>query len=250
MFPSLSLRYFPNIKQISMFTTKQTLILLLLLPFTFLNGQNIEKLLVEKKWSAYDNFVIIDFQKGGKAVLEYAYCTYCRGNKDTLDWSVKKKLLLLGGDSLLIKNHSSKTIITHQYQRKFALTALEKIKPSEFIKEDITRFLTSSDSMFIKVKSTNFDNSKKKAIHFNTNGKMWMGNSKYRGQWALKYFYGSLFLIYVNRYAVNKDFPLIKILEFNENKLTGLPIPSIKRGSPFMIEIIPNSGLPLAEGGE
>ena len=234
-----------------MFTTKQTLILVLLfLPFTFLSGQKIEKLLMEKKWSAYDNFAMIDFQEGGKAIFEYAYCTYCKDNRDTLDWSVKKDMIIIGSDTLVVKSQSSRAITTYQYQQKFTLTAIDRLEPSALNKDEITDFLTSNDTMFIKVKSVHFDNSKLKAIHFEKKGQMWIGESEFRGQWALKYFYGNIFLIYINRYALNKDFPLLKILEFNNKKLSALPIPSLKRGSPFVVEIILNDEAPLADGGE
>lgn len=213
------------------------LFILFLFFFSTSNAQNINKILEEHQWSAYDNFAIIDFQEDGRAVLEYAYCSYCKGNMDTLDWSVTNKLLLLGGDSLKIKTGNALQIVTEQYGNQFIFKNADKVKASKLEKEQIINHLVSETPLSIKVVSTKFKTNKTQPVQFKTNGKMWLEESKYRGQWAIKSFYGQQFLIYINRFSVNRDFPLLKIKSLKKGILIGQPIPSIKKGAPFLLEI-------------
>ena len=213
------------------------LLILFLFHFSTLSAQNIKKILVKNQWSAYDDFAIIDFQEDGHAVLEYAYCSYCKSNLDTLDWKIVDKLLVLGVDSLNIKTGNSNQIITKQYGNQFIFKNATKIKTSKLKKEAIINHLVSETPLSIKINSTNFNNNKTQLVQFKSNGKMWLDDAKYQGQWAIKSFYGQLFLIYINRFSVNRDFPLLKIKRLKKGKLIGQPIPSIRKGSPFYLEI-------------
>lgn len=223
-----------------MIQTKHFIFLFFLFSISSLSAQNITKLLIENKWSAYDNFAIIDFQTNGKAVLEYAYCSYCSGNRDTIDWTLDKKILTLGTDSLLIKSASSSSISTFQYGQEFIFKAQKKLKPDKLKKENIINFLMQDTPLSVKIKSDKFKNSNAQLIQFKENNQMWIDDSKNRGQWAIKSFYGSTFLIYINRFSVNRNFPLLKIKSLKKGKLIGQPIPSITKGSPFELEISSN----------
>lgn len=213
------------------------LFILFLFNLSTLNAQNISKILVDNQWFAYDNFAIVDFQEDGKAVFEYAYCSYCKGNIDTLDWKLTDQLFMLGGDSLSIKTANSSEIITEQYGNSFIFKNIKKIKASKLKKEAIINHLVGEKPLSIKVNSTKFKSDKVQTVQFKSNGKMWLEDPKYRGQWAVKTFYGQHFLIYINRFSVNRDFPLLKIKSLKKGKLIGQPIPSITKGSPFVLEI-------------
>lgn len=208
-----------------------------LLFFSNLNAQNIEKTLVDNQWSAYDGFAVVDFQENGKVLLEYAYCSYCKGNVDTLDWQLSGQLLILGEDSLKIKSTTKNEVITQQYGHSFNFKNIKKIKASKLKKEALMNHLVTDIPLSIKVNSTKFSNSNTQDIQFKSNGKMWIENPKYRGQWAIKSFYGQYFLVYINRYTVNRDFPLLRIKSLKKGTLVGVPIPSITKGAPFFLEI-------------
>lgn len=213
------------------------LFLLCLLFFSNLNAQDTEKILVDNQWSAYDGFAIVDFQENGKALLEYAYCSYCKGNVDTLDWQLSGQLLKLGEDSLNVKSATKNEVITEQYGHQFKFKNIKKIKASKLQKDELINYLVTDIPLSIKVNSIKFSNAQAQDLQFKSNGKMWIENPKYRGQWALKSFYGQYFLIYINRFTVNRDFPLLHIKSLKKGKLMGQPIPSIKQGSPFVLEI-------------
>jgi len=213
------------------------LFILFLFIFSTSYAQNISKILVQHQWSAYDDFAIIDFQENGRAVLEYAYCSSCKGNLDTIDWKITGQLFVLGADSLNIKSGNSNQIITEQYGNQFIFKNASKVKASKLKKEKIVNHLVAETSLSIKVISTKFKNNKTQPVQFKANGKMWLEESKYRGQWTIKSFYGQQFLIYINRFSVNRDFPLLKIKSLKKGKLIGQPIPSITKGTPFFLEI-------------
>ncbi len=204
---------------------------------SLLNGQNINRILIENRWSAYDNFAVIDFFENGQAQLEYAYCSYCKTTKDTFNWNLSDKLLVIGEDSLTIKSATKNEIKTAQYKNQFVFQNVKKLKETKLKKSAVESFLTTDTPLTIKVKSNKFDNSLKQPIKFNSNGKMWLDDPKYKGQWALKSFYGELFLIYLHRKTVNRKFPLLKIKALKQGELIGQPIPSIKNGAPFMLVI-------------
>lgn len=220
-----------------MIKATQLIFFIIIFSITSMFGQNIPKLLIEVEWSAYDNFAHINFQENKTAIIEYAYCSYCSDNRDTLEWSLADKTLILGKDSLLIQSASKTEILTFQYSQKFLFTAAKKLKPSKLKKEVIQQFLLRDTPLIIKVNSHEFNNGIAKDIQFNEKNKMWIGEPKHRGQWTIKSFYGSLFLIYINRFAVNREFPLLKLKSLKKGKLIGQPIPSIKTGSPFVLEI-------------
>ncbi len=214
----------------------------LFLPFFFfsfnLNAQNIEKILIDNQWTAFDNFAVIDFKENGKAVIEYAYCSYCQGNMDTLDWKLQNRLLILGVDSLKITTASNNEVMTQQYGHRFYFKNLKKIKASKLKKADIMNHLVTDIPLTIKVNTGQFNNSKNhQDVLFKANGRMWIEDPKYRGQWAIKSFYNQFFLVYINRFAVNRDFPLLSIKSLKKGKLIGQPIPSITKGTPFVLEI-------------
>jgi len=204
---------------------------------SFINAQNINQKLVENRWSIYENFAIIDFFENGLAELEYAYCSHCNTNKDTVSWSLSDKILVIGEDTLAIKLFSNNEITTSQYNQLFLFKNVNKLKETKLKKELIQQFLVSEAPMNISVKSLKFDNGQKQSIQFYNNGKMWLDDPKYKGQWAVKSFYGDLFLIYLHRKAVNRQFPLLKVKSLKKGKFIGQPIPSIKQGSPFVLEI-------------
>ena len=213
------------------------LLILFLSLFSNLNAQKIEKILIKNQWAAFDNFAVIDFKESGKAIIEYAYCSYCEGNIDTLDWQLNNRLLTLGSDSLNIKNANNNIIVTEQYGHSFSFKNIKKVKASKLKKVDIINHLVTDIPLSIRVSSTQFTNDKTQDIQFKANGKMWIENPKYRGQWAIKSFYNQYFLIYINRYTVNRDFPLLCIKSIDKGKLIGQPIPSIRKGRPFVLEI-------------
>lgn len=220
-----------------MIKATQLLLFIIIFSITSMFGQNIPKLLIETDWSAYDNFAHVNFQDKGKAIIEYAYCSYCSDNRDTVEWSLVGKELLLGKDSLLIQSASKTEIVTSQYSQRFVFKAAKKVKATKLKKEEIQQFLIRDTPLIIRVNSHEFNNGIAKDVQFNEKNKMWLGEPKHRGQWTIKSFYGSLFLIYINRFAVNRDFPLLKLNSFKNGKLIGQPIPSIKIGSPFVLEI-------------
>ena len=205
--------------------------ILCLLSFSNLNAQNIEKTLVDNQWSAYDGFAVVDFQGNGKALLEYAYCSYCKGNVDTLDWQLSEQLLILGADSLSIISATNNDITTQQYGHSFNLKNIKKVKSSKLKKEALISHLVRDKPLSIK------GNNQTQNIQFKSNGKMWIENPKYRGQWAIKSFYGQYFLIYINRFTVDRNFPLLRIKSLKKSKLIGLPIPSIRMGASSVLEI-------------
>jgi len=213
------------------------LFILCLLSFSQLNAQRIDKILIKNQWSAYDNFAVVDFQENGKAIIEYAYCSYCKGNIDTLDWQLNNRLLILGTDSLNIKNATNNEIQTEQYGHYFNFFNIKKIKASNIKKEDIINHLITDIPLTVRVSSLKFSNQNTQEIQFKPNGKMWIDNPKYRGQWAIKSFYNQYFLIYINRFTINRNFPLIHIKSLKKGKLIGQPIPSITKGTPFVLEI-------------
>ena len=213
------------------------LFLLCLLFFSNLNAQDIEKTLVANQWSTYDGFAVVDFQENGKALLEYAYCSYCKGNVDTLDWQLSGQLLILGADSLTIKSATSNEVITQQYGHPFNFKNIKKVKASKLKKEALINHLVTDIPLSIKENNPKLSNNQTQDIQFKSNGKMWVENSKYRGQWAIKSFYGQYFLIYINRFTVNRNFPLLRIKSLKKGKLVGQPIPSIRQGTPFVLEI-------------
>lgn len=213
------------------------LFILCFLFFSKLNAQKINKILVENRWSAYDNFAMVDFQEDGKAIIEYAYCSYCKGNMDTLDWQLNGRLLKLGADSLKITSATNNEVQTEQYGHRFNFKNIKKIKASKLKKVDIINHLVTDIPLSIKVSSIKFSNSEPHDIQFKSNGKMWIEDPKYRGQWAIKSFYSQYFLIYINRYTLNRDFPLLWVKSLKKGKLIGQPIPSITKGSPFILEI-------------
>lgn len=202
-----------------------------------LNAQNINKILVENRWSAYDNFAMVDFQENGKAIVEYAYCSYCKGNMDTLTWQLTDQLLQLGEDSLKITSASNNEIVTQQNGRAFNFKNSKKIKATKLKKEDIINHLVTDIPLSIKVISTKFSNGKVQDIQFKSNGKMWIETPKFRGQWAIKSFYNQYFLIYINRYTINRDFPLLHLKSLKKGKLIAQSIPSIAKEAPIVLEI-------------
>lgn len=199
-----------------------------------LKGQNVEQLLVENRWSAFDNFAIIDFFENGQAEIEYAYCSYCKTNKDTLNWHIADKLLILEEDSLTIQSASNNEINTIQ---SFTLKNVKKLKKTKLKKEVVQKFLVGEKPLNVNIESKTSDKQASQLIQFDDNGKMWIDDPKYKGQWALKSFYGNLFLIYLHRNSVNRKFPLIKVTSLKKGKLVGQPIPSITAGVPFILEI-------------
>lgn len=213
------------------------LFILCCLLFSNLNAQNIEKILTNNQWVAYDHFAVINFQENKEAIIEYAYCSYCKGNVDTLNWELQNQLLKFGSDSLKIISATKNEIITEQYGHQFSFKNLKKVKGTKLNKEDILSFLVTDIPLTIKVNNGSFSNSKSQDVQFKSNGKMWIENPKYRGQWALKSFYNQFFLIYINRFAVNRDFPLLHIKSLKKGKLIGQPKPSIKSGNLFVLEI-------------
>lgn len=219
-----------------MIKVHQFFVMLFLCCFSNSYGQNIKEILTKNQWSAYDNFAVIQFLENGKAEIEYAYCTYCQGNKEIVDWTLRDKILTMGKDSLNIQTANKNEIKTSQYNQIFTLTQLSKIKATKLKKEDILSFLVSNEQLNITVKSIKFDNNSKQPVQFQKNGKMWLDSPNYRGQWALKYFYGNLFLVYIHRNTINRDFPLLKIKSLKKGKLIGQPIPSITKGAPFFLE--------------
>ena len=221
-----------------MIKVQSILFILFLFSVTLVKGQDINKLLVENRWSAYDNFAVINFFNDNLAEIEYAYCSYCQTNKDTLNWHLSDKILVIGEDSLVIKSASRTEISTFQNAQSFLLKNVTKLKPTKLKKNDVQQYLMTDTPLYIKVNSKKFDNANmKQPVKFNTNGKMWLDDPKYRGQWAIKSFYGDLFLVYLHRMAVNRNFPLLKINSLKKNKMIVQPIPSIKRGAPFVVEI-------------
>jgi len=212
------------------------LFILCLLFFSNLNAQKISKILIENQWCAFDNFAVIDFQENGKAIIEYAYCSYCKANIDTVDWQLNDRLLKFGADSLTIINATTNEIATKQYGNQFNFKNIKKIKASKLKKEAIINHLVTDIPLSIKV-SSKLNNSKAQDIQFSSNGKMWVDNPKFRGQWAIKSFYDQYFLIYINRYTVNRNFPVLLIKSLKKGKLIGQPIPSISKGAPFVLEI-------------
>ena len=198
-------------------------------------AQDFPKILMKHKWSSYDNFAVMDFQKDQKVIIEYAYCTYCRHNMETLEWKYENNILVIGKDSLFIQSVENSSIRMQQNGQEFMLKKLEKVKPSKINREAVQKFLVSEKPL--RLINKKMVDSIPKSIQFNANGKMWLEMPKYRGQWALKSFYGQLFLIYINRHAIDRNFPLLKIKKFKKGKLTGQPIPSITNGQPFELEI-------------
>ncbi len=213
------------------------LFLIFLLLFSNLNAQDIEKTLVDNQWSAYDGFAVIDFQENGKALLEYAYCSYCKENIDTLDWQLKGQLLILGEDSLNIKNVTNNDIMTQQYGHTFNFKNIKKIKASKLDKERLINYLVTDIPLSLKADNSEYNNGETQDLQFKSNGKMWIENPKYRGQWTIKSFYGQYFLIYINRYTINRNFPLVRIKSLKKGKVIGHLIPSIRQGAPFVLEI-------------
>lgn len=201
--------------------------------FPALHGQHINEILTKYQWSAYDNFAVIDFMENGKAEIEYAYCTYCQGNKETLDWTLADKLLIIGKDSLTIQSASKNEIKTFQQHQLFTLKNVAKLKATKLRKAAIKDFLVSKKQLKMRTKEATLP----KAVDFTENGKMWLDKPEYRGQWALKSFYGDLFLIYIHRNTVNRDFPLLKIQSLKKGKLVGQSIPSMLTGEGAVLEI-------------
>ena len=209
------------------------LFILCLLSFSQLNAQKIDKILIKNQWAAYDNFAVVDFQENGKAIIEYAYCSYCKGNMDTLDWQLNDRLLTLGTDNLNIISATNNEVQTEQYGHSFNFLNIKKIKTSKIKKEDIINHLVTDIPLSIKANSDNTTQD----IQFKSNGKMWIDHPKYRGQWAIKSFYDQYFLIYINRFTVNRNFPLLHIKSLKKGKLIGQSIPSITKGAPLVLEI-------------
>ncbi len=220
-----------------MIKLQSLLFILFFLSASILKGQNINRILLENRWSAFDNFAIIDFFENGQAQLEYAYCSYCNTTKDTVNWQLSEKILIIGEDSLTIKSATTNEIKTAQYKSEFVFKNVKRLKETKLKKSEVQSFLMTDTPLNIKVKSSKFDNSIKQRIKFHNNGKMWLDDPKYKGQWALKSFYGDLFLIYLHRKAVNRKFPLLKIKELKKGEFIGQPIPSIKYGAPFVLVI-------------
>ena len=220
-----------------MIKLQSLLFILFFLSASLLKGQDVNQILLENRWSVYDNFAIIDFFPDGQAELEYAYCSYCKTNKDTVAWELLDKMLLIGEDTLKIHSASSNEIKTNQYSQLFIFKNIEKLKETKLNKVEIQQFLVTDKPLNIKVKSPQFNNSIKQPIQFAENGKMWLDNPKFKGQWAIKSFYGDLFLIYLHRKAVNRKFPLLKVKELKKGKFVGQPIPSVKNGCPFVLVI-------------
>lgn len=220
-----------------MIKAHQFLFFVFILGFSSLNAQNSRDILIANKWSAYDDFAIIDFEEDGNAVVEYVYCSYCKGNRDTVDWRLKDNLLLLGKDSLNLTSINAKSIQSTQYGHQFELKNINQLKEKDLKKEAVKAFLITDTPLSVKVVSNKFDNSTPKSIQFYASGKMWLDKTTHRGQWALKSFYGQLFLIYLNRNAVNRNFPALKLTSLKKGKLIGQPIPSITIGRPFVLEI-------------
>lgn len=221
-----------------MIKVQSLLFILFCSSISLLHGQDVNQTLLENRWSAYDNFVIFDFFANGQVELEYAYCSHCKTNKDTLNWNLSNEILVVGEDSLVIKSATKNEIKTFQYKQAFLLKNVNKLKESKLKKTAISQFLITDTPLKSKLKSTKFDlNTKEESIQFNINGKMWIEDAKYKGQWALKSFYGDLFLIYLHRKAINRKFPLLKIISLKKGKFIGQPIPSIRQGAPFVLEI-------------
>ncbi len=211
--------------------------ILCFLLFSNLNAQNIDKILVENRWSAYDNFAMVDFQENGKAIIEYAYCSYCKGNIDTLNWQLNDRLLQLGEDTLKITSASNNEIVTQQYGHQFNFKNIKKIKATKLKKEAIINHLVTDIPLSITANNPKSSNGELQDIQFKSNGKMWIENPKFRGQWAIKSFYSQYFLIYINRYSVNRDFPLLHIKSLKKGKLIAQSIPSITKGNPIVLAI-------------
>ncbi|GEM_PF-6746409 len=211
--------------------------ILCFLLFSNLTAQNIDKILVENRWSAYDNFAMVDFQENGKAIIEYAYCSYCKGNIDTLNWQLNDRLLQLGEDTLKITSASNNEIVTQQYGHQFNFKNIKKIKATKLKKEAIINHLVTDIPLSITANNPKSSNGELQDIQFKSNGKMWIENPKFRGQWAIKSFYSQYFLIYINRYSVNRDFPLLHIKSLKKGKLIAQSIPSITKGAPIVLAI-------------
>ncbi len=213
----------------------QLLLIIFLGCFSNLNGQNIEEILIKNRWSTYDNFAVVDFLADGKAEMQYAYCTYCQGNKETLEWELSGKTLRLGEDTLQIVTANNEEVITNQNGQQFAFKNIKKLKKTKLKKEAIQQFLVSKTQLNFENKTAT--ETTKQKVQFTANGKMWLDQPKFRGQWAVKSFFGDLFLIYIHRNTVNRNYPLVKINSYKKGKLTAQSIPSIKQGQPVQIEI-------------
>lgn len=213
----------------------QLLFILFFSIFSNLNGQNTSEVLTKNRWSSYDNFAVIDFLENGKAEIQYAYCTYCQGNKETLDWELQGKMLKLGTDTLQIDQVSNEEITTKQNNQLFTFKNVKKLKKSKLKKQTIQQFLLSKQQL--NFNSQKAATSSKMKVQFNANGKMWLERPKYKGQWALKSFFGDLFLIYIHRNTVNRNYPLLKIDSYKKGKLVAHSIPNIKGAQPVRVEI-------------
>jgi len=201
---------------------------------SLLKGQGVNQLLLENRWSAYDNFAVIDFFENGQAELEYAYCSYCKTNTDTVNWKLLGNVLLIGEDSLTIVATSIEEIKTNQ---SFSLKNINQLKKSKLKKDIIKKFLVGYAPLKLKTENTASDSRARLLIKFDENGRMWLDNPKYKGQWALKSFYGDLFLIYLHRNSINRRFPLLKIKSLKKGRLIGQSIPCDEAGAPFTLEI-------------
>jgi len=220
-----------------MIKVQSLLFILFLMSVSLLQAQDINRILLENRWSAYDNFAIIDFFADAQAEIEYAYCSFCTTNKDTVNWNLSEKTLVIGADSLEIKSATNSEIKTLQYNEPFVFKNVKRLKETKLKKTEVQKFLVVDQQLGIKKKNKNFENATQQPIKFNANGKMWIEDPKIKGQWALKSFYGDLFLIYLHRKAVNRNFPLLKIISLKKGKFIGQPIPSLKQGTPFVLEI-------------
>jgi len=204
---------------------------------SLLKGQDVNRILLENRWSAYDNFAIIDFFANGQAEMEFAYCSFCKTNKDTVNWNLLDKKLIIGEDSLVIVTASKNEIKTIQFAQSFIFKNVKRLKKSKFTKSEVKQVLMVDTPLGLMVKSKKFDNDSRQSIKFNADGKMWIDDPKIKGQWAIKSFYGDLFLIYLHRKTVNRKFPLLKVKSLKNGKFIGQPIPSLRQGTPFVLEI-------------
>jgi len=218
-----------------MIKVHQLLFILFLGCFSNLNGQNISETLTKNRWSTYNNFAVIDFSESGKAEIQYAYCTYCQGNKETLEWEVQGKMLKLGSDTLLIEQATDTEISATQNNQLFTFKNIKQLKKSKLKKETIHQFLVSKSQLSFDRNKEGID--ARQIVQFTSDGKMWLGQPKFRGQWALKSFFGDLFLVYVHRNTVNRNYPLIKITSYKKGRLVAHSIPSFKGSQAIQIEI-------------
>ncbi|MEM6320881.1 MAG: hypothetical protein AAF960_24660, partial [Bacteroidota bacterium] len=204
---------------------------------TILLSQNTTELLTQNSWSIYENFGVITFHKTGMATVEYAYCSACKGNKEEKKWSVTSNLLILGEDSLKILSANKSKVLITQNDTNFELKNVAKLKASKLTKASVIQHFTQANPLQITLQPQHQENATTLAIQFQKNERMWMDSDQFKGQWALKSFFGDLFLVFINRHSVNRDFPLIKLNSLKKGVLAGQSIRTSKYPETIFIEI-------------